>query len=347
MSAIFINYRHADTAWATYLDRRLSYWCGNDQVFRATRSILPGQRFPDKLLREAGSASVMLVVIGQGWETAAGPDGSRCLDDANDWVRREIAEALAHDVTIIPILVDRARFPEDLPAEISGMAVHQYLRLDDRNDDDAVTKLLGELIPTLPRGVVRSAGLTSRLLASRWPLAIAVLLVVSSASVTSAASTLALTSADAESPPEPQVDEPRRAEVGRDPKVTSPNTQWFLDLDTDQPPRSEGEIDFSFTCFPTEERCPFKSYTTLVILVRKKNGTEAIAVPTSMDPAGCLTASYPTDVLPDYVPLITGTTVCVRSPTKIAHLTFTQVPVGTDKRLFLYYRIRIWERGQR
>jgi hypothetical protein len=65
----------------------------------------------------------LLVIIGRSWLTAADRQGKRRLDDADDFVRLEIATALKHGVRMIPVLVDGATMPAaaDLPRDIQAL----------------------------------------------------------------------------------------------------------------------------------------------------------------------------------------------------------------------------------
>src|SRR5262245_21085357 len=107
MAGVFINYRSDAAAWAVMLDRELSDWFGADRVFRASRSIRPGEDFIDRILRSVRSSSVFLALIGPTW-LALDSHGRRRIDEDADWVRREIAEALGAGIPVIPVLTDNA-----------------------------------------------------------------------------------------------------------------------------------------------------------------------------------------------------------------------------------------------
>jgi formylglycine-generating enzyme required for sulfatase activity len=73
-----------------------------------------------------------------------GDSGRRRLDDPEDFVRLEIATALARDITVIPVLVDGARIPprNDLPENIAGLPDHQYSELSNRNWNQGADRLV-------------------------------------------------------------------------------------------------------------------------------------------------------------------------------------------------------------
>jgi hypothetical protein len=49
--------------------------------------------------------SVLLALIGQEWLDLRDSQGGRRLDDANDFVRIELASALRRDTPVVPVLV--------------------------------------------------------------------------------------------------------------------------------------------------------------------------------------------------------------------------------------------------
>jgi hypothetical protein len=106
-------------------------------------------------------------VIGSDWLSMSGPDGTRRLDEPDDYVRREVGAALAAGVRVVPVLVDRAELPtpEDLPDALRPLAQRQAVALRDatwHQDVDAlVRRLEGEELIDTPR---------RRGLWRRWPL---------------------------------------------------------------------------------------------------------------------------------------------------------------------------------
>ncbi|WP_322768326.1 toll/interleukin-1 receptor domain-containing protein [Frankia sp. Cr1] len=156
---IFVNYRGTGSAWAVLLDRELSARFGPENVFRASRSIRPSEDFADRILGTVRRSSVLLAIIGPDWLDARSPDGRRRIDDEKDWVRREIAEALAWNVAIIPVLVDDVPRPvaAELPPELARLARCQYLRLNHRNAEYDLARLVQEL-HSLPPGPSTAGG---------------------------------------------------------------------------------------------------------------------------------------------------------------------------------------------
>ncbi len=136
-STIFISYRRDDSAPTTgrIYDRLIASF-GKDAVFKDVDNIPYGEHFPHYIASVIAKCSVMLAIIGPRWLDAAKPDGTRRLDDPQDWVRIEIETALSLGVTVIPLLVDGAHMPKtaNLPESLQGLAPLNSLAV--RNDPD-------------------------------------------------------------------------------------------------------------------------------------------------------------------------------------------------------------------
>ncbi|MBV1855167.1 toll/interleukin-1 receptor domain-containing protein [Catellatospora tritici] len=153
---VFVNYRVGDRHnEAAFIADGLARQFGPSAVFFASRSLQPGGPFAPGLLEGVHQASVLLAVIGPQWLTVTSADGRRRIDDPDDWVRREIAEALAQGIPVIPVLIgDRTLLTmppaESLPDDIAGLSARQYIRLhyQDLQLDRVVEKLI-EVCPDL------------------------------------------------------------------------------------------------------------------------------------------------------------------------------------------------------
>jgi len=108
-------------------------------VFLDVEDIEGGEDFVTALEHGIAGADVLLAVIGPRWVTATDETGGRRLDLPHDFVRREIAAALARGLRVIPVLVERAAMPseKDLPEPLRLLARHQAMEMsDDRWDYD-------------------------------------------------------------------------------------------------------------------------------------------------------------------------------------------------------------------
>jgi hypothetical protein len=86
------------------------------------------------------SSDALLAVIGSNWVSPR-------LKDPDDWVRLEIAHALAGDVRVVPILVEGAKMPaaSDLPADLSALTHRHAVDLSETSWHAQVAELLDRL----------------------------------------------------------------------------------------------------------------------------------------------------------------------------------------------------------
>lgn len=144
MAQIFINYRSRDEPYAVaLLDRVLSDRFGSTNIYRDSQSIPAGSDFLQAIVDAVRSSDVLVAVIGQDW-LAKDAYGNRLIDNPNDWVRREIAEALQRDIPVIPVLVGDIPptiKPGDLPPDIAPIAYRQAVRIRHRNAEQDLETL--------------------------------------------------------------------------------------------------------------------------------------------------------------------------------------------------------------
>ena len=155
---IFISYRRDDTAGrAGRLFDVLVTRFGARNVFQDVTAIEPGVDFAKRVDEAIAGSDAVLVVIGADWLATPGPDGSRRLDDPDDYVRREVSAALRAGARVVPILVNDARLPAvtDLPDDLQPLASRQSVALGDatwHQDVDAlIRRLEGEQVVDTPR----------------------------------------------------------------------------------------------------------------------------------------------------------------------------------------------------
>jgi hypothetical protein len=95
-----------------------------------------------------GKCNVLLVLIGDQRVSLKDSAGRRRLDNPDDFVRREVAEALQRDnITVIPVLVEGAAMPapEDLPDELKDLSRRNAKEISDTRWDYDVGELVKEL----------------------------------------------------------------------------------------------------------------------------------------------------------------------------------------------------------
>jgi hypothetical protein len=134
--SIFISYRGSDEVWAPdVVYTALKGEIDPKEIFKAGYNLRPGDEYPPVLEQMAKACHIMLVCIGPRWLSAANEDGTRRLDQEDDWVRREIRLSLASDNQVIPLLLgnrDEVVLPafRDLPADIASLVLRQAYRLE-------------------------------------------------------------------------------------------------------------------------------------------------------------------------------------------------------------------------
>ncbi len=73
----------------------------------------------------------------------------RC-DDPNDWVRREIAEALRAKKNIVPVMLKGFAFPEKLPEEIDDIRYQNGLTCTTEYFEESINRLCDRYLNSLP-----------------------------------------------------------------------------------------------------------------------------------------------------------------------------------------------------
>jgi tetratricopeptide (TPR) repeat protein len=150
--AVFINYRGTDSgSYGALLFAELSRHFGRELAFLDTESIPAGTDYVQELLARVRQARVVLAVIGPRWLQTTDSEGRR-IDDPNDWIRRELVEALAAGVRVIPVLTDGAELPAEgeLPSDLAALARCQFRRLRYRDAGRDVDRLVADLIEMDP-----------------------------------------------------------------------------------------------------------------------------------------------------------------------------------------------------
>ena len=174
---IFISYRRDDGAgYARAVCDELARHFGAERVFMDVDDIGAGLAFDDAIRQAVGASRVLLVVMGKRWQGERAGAASR-INDAGDFVRLEVAAALAAGLRVIPLLIDGATMPTEaqLPDELRPLVRRNALEIDNTRFATDIERLvaalrdaLGEPAPTLastpapthssPRSTSASAG---------------------------------------------------------------------------------------------------------------------------------------------------------------------------------------------
>ena len=148
VSAIFLCYRREDSPSDTgRLHDRLTAVYGKDAVFMDIDSVPFGVDFVDHINEQLTACAVMLVVIGRSWATATDGKGRRRLDQPDDLVRTEVAEALRRKIPVVPVLVQNAAMPasEELPVDIRLLTRRNAIELSHRRWNTDVQELVSAI----------------------------------------------------------------------------------------------------------------------------------------------------------------------------------------------------------
>ncbi|MDA0171563.1 toll/interleukin-1 receptor domain-containing protein [Solirubrobacter taibaiensis] len=145
---IFLSYRREDASGhAGRLYDVLVRRYGAEQVFMDIDAIPVGSQFGEEIHRAVASCDVFIALIGPRWAHVADSDGGRRLDDADDYLRREIESALASDVRVVPVCVQGADLPpaDVLPPSLAPLVERQGTKLSDASWHDDVERLVRRL----------------------------------------------------------------------------------------------------------------------------------------------------------------------------------------------------------
>jgi hypothetical protein len=162
---IFISYRRADSAFfAAHLRDRLEE-SFKGLTFIDVAGIAPGADFVEVIAATLEKCRAVIAVIGDGWSLRA--DSETGPDDLKDYVAYELETALAHDITVIPVLVEDAPVPEpgSLPPALRSLTSCNAIRISHARFDSDIQYLVNELYGLLgirpPTGLEKLFGLFS------------------------------------------------------------------------------------------------------------------------------------------------------------------------------------------
>ena len=129
---IFISYRRDDSAgYARAVHEALVRQFGAERVFIDVEDIGAGLPFDEVILHAVHGSALLLVLIGRRWLGERDGLPAR-ITEPGDFVRQEVAAALARGLRVIPLLVDGASMPlqSQLPASLQALARHQALVIE-------------------------------------------------------------------------------------------------------------------------------------------------------------------------------------------------------------------------
>ena len=144
---IFISYRRDDTAgYARAVYDELARHFGPERVFIDVDDIGAGQAFDEVIARAVGGSKVLLVMIGKRWLGEREGRPAR-IAEPDDFVRLEVAAALAQRMRVIPLLLDGAAMPvaSQLPESLQPLVRRNALAIDNTRFASDMARLVAAL----------------------------------------------------------------------------------------------------------------------------------------------------------------------------------------------------------
>ncbi|MDX2158727.1 MAG: SUMF1/EgtB/PvdO family nonheme iron enzyme [Hyphomicrobiaceae bacterium] len=155
---VFISYRRDDSRYqARMVYAAFTQVVPREHVFMDIDSIPLGADFRKILRGWVDQCDVLLALIGPTWASVTDPrSGQPRLMNPADFVRIEIAEALARDIPVVPVLLDGAPMPDPakLPDDLKDLVYRHAEFVKFENFDDDVARLIRKLRPAPAQLVV-------------------------------------------------------------------------------------------------------------------------------------------------------------------------------------------------
>ena len=142
MPTVFLSYRRTDTGGeAGRLADTFQHRIGGSLVFRDVEDIPLGVEFDSMLDKELAAAKIVLVLIGPTWLAEL---QQRLRQTDIDYLRVEVATALAKGKRVIPVLLKGAALPavQALPEDLGSLSKHQAITLRDESWNQDVDRLI-------------------------------------------------------------------------------------------------------------------------------------------------------------------------------------------------------------
>lgn len=151
---IFISYRREDTSGESgRLKDKLEQIFGKENIFYDVETLEAGLNFDQSIAKALSESQVLLAMIGPHWLKVSDSKGVSRIQKPEDWVRKEISEALKRGLRVIPILVNGAKMPDadELPEDLKELSLKHAQEVSSSRWNYDV----GELIKVLERIVSR------------------------------------------------------------------------------------------------------------------------------------------------------------------------------------------------
>lgn len=154
---IFISYRREDTSGESgRLKDKLEQVFGSENIFYDVETLEAGLNFDESISNALNESKVLLAMIGPHWLRVTDSKGEKRISKPDDWVRKEIAEALKRNLRVIPVLVNGADMPDpnELPDDLKQLTLRHAQELSSSRwnyDVGELIKVLEKIIPKKPK----------------------------------------------------------------------------------------------------------------------------------------------------------------------------------------------------
>lgn len=138
---VFISYRSSDGAdKATALARDLDALFGDAQIFLDKDDLPAGLPWREEIAKEMQTRPILLVLVTPHYLGAVDANGARRIDEADDPARLELADALAANALVVPLMCDGVSATpaaSELPAPFDQLVERtwRHLRAYDWRED--------------------------------------------------------------------------------------------------------------------------------------------------------------------------------------------------------------------
>ncbi len=149
---IFISYRREDTSGESgRLKDKLEQVFGRENIFYDVETLEAGLNFDESIAKALNESKVLLAMIGPHWLKVKDSKGIIRIEKDEDWVRKEISEALKRNLRVIPVLVNGADMPDsqELPEDLKDLTLRHAQELTSSRwnyDVGELTKVLEKII---------------------------------------------------------------------------------------------------------------------------------------------------------------------------------------------------------
>lgn len=151
MPLIFLSYRRRDSKPITrHIHSKLAETYGSDTIFLDEKSIPGGADIRDHIRETLSQCAVVLPVIASGWLSSITSFGFEpdSWEQPNDWVRMELEEALANNLTkVMPLLIDGIDMPRAdlLPDGLKPLTYRNGFHFSSEAFNEDMPRLIREL----------------------------------------------------------------------------------------------------------------------------------------------------------------------------------------------------------